>query len=194
MSNWRRLGVLLGLAIVPLGVGWGQVKEEPKTKEPSTHLEAFLAKKGKLVIKDFHELGVIKGKFGARISFDAVMLYEPGMEKESVKGLRVEVKEAGRLERENTSFLDIDEVESLSKAMDYVAGLSAKWKSGGKEYSEAVFSTKGDFQIGFYQKGEEAGAFASSGYVGKTDCFLSLDDLGSVKEIAEKGLQWLRAQ
>jgi hypothetical protein len=128
------------------------------------------------------------------MSFDAIMLDEPGREKESVKGLRVELKEAGELERENTSFLDMDEVESLSKAMDYVAGLSAKWKGEGKEYSEAAFSTKGDFQIGFYQKGGDTGAFASSGYVGKTTCFLSLNDLGSVKVIADKGLEWLRAR
>lgn len=182
--------VLCTLVFLPL-IASAQVKKEGETKEPATKLEEFLAKKGKLIIKDSYALGEVAGRYGS-IEFNALVIYEPGLESQRIRGLKIEVTEEGRYERSNTSFLDLDEIESLSKALEYMTGLSAKWKSTNKEYTEVVFSTKGDFGIGFYQKGIEQTAFSSSGYIGKASCFFSsMEDLSSVKAIADKGLKLL---
>jgi hypothetical protein len=74
-----------------------------------------------------------------------------------IKRLRIEVTEAGKFKKEDTSFLDLDEVESLSKALTYMMELSEKWKGTNRPYTEVVFSTRGSFQIGFYHKGERIG-------------------------------------
>ena len=190
MKKFVRI-VLCVLVLVPLIVS-AQVKKEDKAKEPATKLEAFLAKKGKLIIKEFYDLGQMPGRYGSKVKFTALVIYEPGQESQRVRGLKIEVSEGGRYERSNTSFLDLEEIESLSKGIEYMIGLSAKWKGINKEYTEVVFSTKGDFNIGFYQKGAEQGAFSSSGYIGKVTCFFfSVQDLSSVKAIADRGLKLL---
>ena len=168
-------------------------KKEDKAKEPATKLEAFLAKKGRLIIKEFYDLGEVAGRYGSKIEFTALVIYEPGQESQRVRGLKIEVTEGGRYERSNTSFLDLEEIESLSKAIEYMVDLSAKWKDMNKEYTEVVFSTRGDFQIGFFQQGTKQVAFASSGYIGKASCFFSsMQDLSSVKVLADRGLEILR--
>jgi len=171
---------------------FAQVRGEEKPTEPATKLEAFLVKKGKIVIKDSYELGAIIGRFG-RAEVDALVIYEPGIESARIRGLRVEIKEAGRLERSRTSFLDMEEIESLSKAIKYMADLAEKWKGETREaYTEVTFSTKGDFKVGFYQKGSVRSAYLHSGYIGRATCFMEVGDFGKLKNIIDKGLSILK--
>jgi len=182
--------VFCSFVILPL-IASAQVKKEGEAKEPATKLEVFLAKKGKLIVKDFYKLGEVVCQNG-KIEFSAIVIYEPGQESQRIRGLKIEVTEGGRYEVSHTSFLDLEEIESLSKALEYMAGLSAKWQGIKKEYTEVVFSTKGDFKIGFFQKGTEQVSFSSSGYIGKASCFFSsIQDLSSVKTIVDKGLKLL---
>lgn len=183
--------MLCALMFVPLTAS-AQVKEEAKVEEPATRLEAFLAKKGKLIIKDFYELGEVAGSYGSKIEFDVLVIYEPGQESQRVRGVKIEVSGGGKYERSDTSFLDFEEVESLSKAIEYMVDLLSKWKDINKEYTEVVFSTKGDFQIGFFQKGTQRSVFASSGRIGKATCFFPLERLSSIKSIVGKGLSILK--
>lgn len=183
--------VFSALVLLPL-IASAQVKKEGEYKEPATKLEAFLGKKGELIVKDFYKLGEVAGRYGSKIEFSVLVIYEPGKESQRIRGLKIEVSEGGRYERSNTSFLDLEEIESLSKALEYMGELSARWKDIKKEYTEVVFSTKDDFRIGFYQTGNELTAFSSSGYIVKASCFFSsLQDLNSVKTIVDKGLRLL---
>jgi hypothetical protein len=153
---------------------------------------SYRAKKGRLIVKDFYKLGEVAGVYGSKIEFEGLVIYEPGLESQRIRGLKIKVTGGGRYKRTNTSFLDLEEIESLSKALEYMTGLSAKWRSTNKEYTEVVFSTKGDFNIGFYQIGIKQSAFSSSGYIGKVSCFFSsMKDLSSVKAIVDKGLKLL---
>ncbi|RCK72655.1 MAG: hypothetical protein IGBAC_0466 [Ignavibacteriae bacterium] len=163
-----------------------QTTEEQKLKEPSTKIGAFLAKKGKVVVKDFYRLGTVKGNFGSSMEFSALVIYEPGRESERLRGLKVEINGGGRYERNNSSFLDFDEVESYSKAVSYLTQTASSWKAGSKEYTEVIFSTKDDFSFGFYQKGTEQTCFSESGYVGKATCFFDVDDLKAIQQIVDK--------
>lgn len=70
--------------------------------------------------------------------------------------------------------------------------LSTKWKDIDKEYTEVTFSTRGDFYMGFYQKGRGQTVYSSSGYINNAQCFMALKDLSSMKESIEKGLALLK--
>ncbi|MBP8991441.1 MAG: hypothetical protein KBG82_05630 [Spirochaetes bacterium] len=183
--------VLCALVLLPMIVS-AQGENEGEPKEPPTKLEAFLAKKGNLIVKDFYKLGEVAGRYGSKIEFSALVIYEPGQESQRIRGLKIDITEGGKYERSNTSFLDLEEIESLSKALEYMGDLSAKWQNIKKEYTEVVFSTKDDFNIGFYQIGSEQVSFSTIGYIGKATCFFfSMQDLNSVKTIADKGLKLL---
>ena len=183
--------VLCALVLLPM-IASAQGENEGEPKEPPTKLEAFLAKKGNLIVKDFYKLGEVAGRYGSKIEFSALVIYEPGQESQRIRGLKIDITEGGKYERSNTSFLDLEEIESLSKALEYMGDLSAKWQNIKKEYTEVVFSTKDDFNIGFYQIGSEQASFSTIGYIGKATCFFfSMQDLNSVKTIADKGLKLL---
>ena len=169
-----------------------QVKNEDKEKELATKLELFLAEKGKLIVREYYELGRVRSGSGSTVELNAIVIYEPGQEDEKVRGLRIGVTEGGTNARTRISFLDLEEIEGLSKAIDYMISLSKKWKDVQKEYIEVEFSTQGDFRIGFYQKGIKQKAFSSSGLIGRVSAYLStMEKLSSIKVMADKGLNLL---
>lgn len=179
--------IIIGCCVVFMLASTSAYGQEQSKKEPATRMEQFLSKKGKLIIKDSHEAGVLKGQYGTKITVDALTIYEPGKEKDKIRGLRIEVYEGGRLERSDISFLDMDEVESLSQAISYMITLLQKWQGTNREYTEVIFSTKGDFKLGFYQKGNEVSSFSKSGVIGAASCYFQTNDLSNLKAIIDKG-------
>ena len=183
--------IVIGCCVVFLLISTFAYGQQQTQKEPATKLEQFLAKKGKLIIKDSHEAGVLKGQYGTKITVDALTIYEPGKEADKIRGLRIEVYEGGRLERSDISFLDMDEVESLSQAITYMITLLEKWQGMNREYTEVIFSTKGDFKLGFYKKGSEVSSFSKSGVIGAASCYFQTNDLSQLKAIIDKGTSLL---
>lgn len=180
--------LIISLMFLPL-LAFAQ--EKPKG-EPATKLEQFLSKKGKLIVKDSNNVGQITGQYGTKVDIEALVIYEPGKESERIRGLRIEVHGGGRLERSDTSFLDMDEVESLSQAISYMVRIVEKWKDTSREYTEVIFSTRGDFQLGFYQKATSVNAFAKSGIIGTATCFFPISELPRFKTLIDKGVSVLR--
>lgn len=161
--------------------------EASEKTEPATKLERFFSKKGHLYVKEFYDAGRVSGQYGTNISVKALVVYDPGKEAEKIRGLKIEVYEGGRLEKSNSSFLDIDEVGSLSNALEYMINLIDKFKATNREYTEVIFSTKGEFKVGFYQKGSSFTAFASSGYIREATSFLPVESLSELKAVIDKG-------
>lgn len=185
------IAVLLVVFFFTPGILLAQAKEEEKPKEPPTKLEAFLAKKGKLIVKDEYNVGTLK-KLGT-VEFSAIVLYEPGMESQRIKGMFVKIKESGSVERKRTSFLDLEEIESMSKAITYMADLAEKWKGQTREaYTDVTFSAKGDFQIGFYHAGTKRSVFMYAGYALQTSAFMGVEDFPEIKAILDRGLSLLK--
>jgi hypothetical protein len=125
---------------------------------------------------------------------DALVIYEPGSS-QKVKGLRVEVTESGSLERSNTSFIDLDELQSLSQALSYVSGLSAKWDGQSHDpYTEVTYISKGEFEVGFYQKGKQTRAFITSGLIGSATAYVKTSDLDRLKTMVDQATTLLNSK
>ena len=133
-------------------------------------------------------------EYGSHLTIGTLVLYDPGSPSKKRKGLRIEVKEVGRLKRENTSFLDVDEIEALSKGIAYMSKVASEWKGKPREYTEMIFSTKGDFQVAFYVNKGEFGAFANSGHIGATSAALDQESLSLLKKAADDGLVYLNGR
>lgn len=169
-------------------------QEKQTDQKPPTELEAFLRTKGQIIVKEFHDVRAISGEYGGHLSIETLVLYDAGSPSHKRKGLRVEVKEAGRMERENTSFLDLDEIEALSKGIAYMSKVTDEWKGTPREYTEMIFSTKGNFQVGFYVNKGQLVAFAKSGHIGATTAILDTASLNLLKKAADDGLVYLNGR
>ena len=86
---------------------------------PATKIEAFSSKTGIVMIRAFSIIGRIRGQ--GLVTIDAREFRDASSPSQGVYGIAVEVKEAGRLERESRSFIDLDESDSLVRGLDYIA-------------------------------------------------------------------------
>jgi len=169
-------------------------QERVTQQKASTELELFLQTKGHIIVKEFHEIGKISGQHGTGLTLGTLILSEPGSYSKKMKGLRVEVMGTGKTDREHTSFLDIDELATIIKGLAYMSTLSDEWRDKPIEYTEVAVSTKGDFRVGFFIRKGELHAFVRSGFIGRSaDAALSMDSLGTLKTLSERGLEYLNS-
>jgi hypothetical protein len=151
---------------------------------PVIKIEAFLAKKGKLIIRDVFAIAEFPSARGDRIRFAAVTAYEPNQEASKVKGMRIDVIDThGNSQR---LFFDLDEIAGLIKAAGYMSENTITWRGQIKEFSEISYTTKSDFKFGFLQKGQQQTPFISTG-PNSEPCFLrSMDDIKLISDNAAK--------
>jgi hypothetical protein len=177
----------------------GQVQASPKAQPsqdaapPATKLEAFLGKKGQMIIKDSYSLSPMVSRFGS-VNMDVLLIYEPGSSIKT-KGLRVEITERGDLERSNTSFIDVDELHGLSDALAYMIGLAQKWNGQSHSpYTEVIYTSKGELQTGFFQTGTKSNAFLRSGTIGSATAFFNTPDLTKIKAEVDEAIATLESK
>ena len=185
--------ILINLLIVLLSssVILSQVEDEEKSKESSTKIETFLSQKNIMIIKDSYKLGELNVK--GRITFSALVIYQPGKENNRIKGIMVVADEFSTVKKKsNVSYLDMDELENFSKAVSYMIELSGKWENVDREpYTVVKYTTEGNFKLGFYQDGDDRMVFATCGTVFPASVFLQIEDLTQINSFIENGISIL---
>jgi hypothetical protein len=157
---------------------------------PATKIEAFLAKKGKLVIREVYAITEFPSARGDRIRFVAVTAYEPNQEASKVKGMRIDVIDThGNLQR---LFFDLDEIAPLVKALGYMSENVITWRGQVKEFAEMSYSTKNDFKVGFLQKVQQQTPFISTGPGNDLIFLRSTEDIKLIGENATKCVDKLK--
>jgi hypothetical protein len=172
---------------------------------PATKLEAFLGKRGLLVIRDFQESGKIeqtrKSQFSKEMLTDyyvmvtALTVYEPGKETASLKGLQVSmsdfrgVTKYGTGFRSGLSFVDLEEADSLSKALQYLVDLADKWKGQDVGSKEAYFTTKDDLKVLLAQTNAKPASFYLT--IDGNSITLSLKEISQLKMSVDIGVKLL---
>src|ERR1035437_7393021 len=117
MLMCRTVGALT--ALFWIGSAVAQDQAEQKTP-PATKLEAFQSRTGVGLIRGYSTVGTLRA-VGSEVSVDA-REFRDGSNPNSPRaiGVAITVKETGRLERENTSYVDLDEIDSLLKGIEYI--------------------------------------------------------------------------
>jgi hypothetical protein len=104
----------------------------------------------------------------------------------------IEVKESGRLENSNRSFIDYDEVDALLTGLNYISQVTPSVTKLGM--FEAMYKTKGYFSATAYSsKSGKIEAAVSSGYIRASSVFLSLQQLGELRTLIAQAKQKLDA-
>jgi hypothetical protein len=155
-------------------------KGEIAAATPKTKLEAFERQTGTVIIRGFTTVGSVRGIYGGTASVEAREFTNATTGKQEF-GIVVEVKEAGRLEREDRSYIDYDEIESLLRGIDYVV----KIDSSATKLADfqADYHTKGDLTITTFSSGSDVKAAITSGRIGSVDVIITTADLQQFRNL-----------
>lgn len=172
--------LIITLFVFASSIASAQEQVDGPKNPPATKLEAFSARTGIVMIKGFSTVGVVNGM--GKVSIDAREFRDASNPKSAQYGVAFEVKESGRLERENTSFIDEDEVDSLIKGLEYISKIQKNVTT--MENFEAQYRTKGDLSLTVFSgRGGDISLAVSSGRIGKTSAFLKLSDAENIRTL-----------
>ncbi len=104
-------------------------------------------------------------------------------------GIVIDVKESGKFENSDRSFIDYDEIDPLLNGIDYIS----KIKSDTTRLSnfEAIYKTKGNFNVVTFSSSGKIDAAVKSGYIRPATAYLSLQQLINLRELVQKAKQKL---
>lgn len=149
--------------------------------KPKTKLESFLGQDGVVIVHGFSTIGTVKGSYGSTISVDSKEFTNPSSGRKEY-GITVEVKETGRLERENTSYVDYDEIESLLKGLEYINKID-KSVTKLNEF-QADYRSKSDLRLStFSSSNGETQLAIRSGTIGAATAYFKKDQIKQIQDL-----------
>lgn len=144
---------------------------------PKTKIEAFQAQTGAVVIKGYSEIGKVNAMGSAEVS---AMEFTDASTSKKQSGVLIEIKAAGRLENEDRSFIDYDEINALLEGLDYIGRATGDVTKLGQ--FEATYKTKGYFSAtAFNDASGKISAAVKSGYIRPATAYLSLEQLKELR-------------
>jgi len=154
---------------------------------PKTKIEAFQVQTGTVVIKGYSEIGRVSAMGSVEVS---AMEFTDASTNKKQTGVLIEIKESGRLENKDRSFIDYDEVDALLKGLDYISKATADVTKLGQ--FEATYKTKGNFSATTYNNSSgKIAAAVKSGYIRPATAFLSLEQLNNLRDLIVQAKQKL---
>lgn len=179
-----RKRVLIAIFLITLLTGIGEAQQQRSdaatTTAPKTKLEAFEAQTGTVIIRGFSNVGSIRGLYGTSIDVEAREFTNATSGRKEY-GITVTVKETQRLERDSTSYIDYDEIDSLLRGIDYIGKIKRDVTT--LQEFQADYRTKGDLSVSTFTSGPNVMAAIKSGTVGETTAYLKLDDLAAFRKV-----------
>ncbi len=154
---------------------------QERQKEPATKVEQFQAKRGSVIILGFSPIGKLEDQYGNMTSIE-VREFTDAATGTKEYGVLVEIKETGRVERVQSSFVDTDELDSLIKGIEYIGRLD-KSVTKLKDF-QADYKTRGDFTVSSYStsKGDVAASIKCGSYA-RASAYYTLPDLVKIRDL-----------
>jgi len=174
MKKYIVILILISASFSSAQPAQSQVKEQPKTQ-----LEAFAAETGAVIIKGYTDIGKVTGTGAVEVDCREFTNAQSGRKS---YGMVINVKESGRLERNDNSFIDFDEIPSLISGIDYIGKIN-KYVTKLQNF-EATYTTKGDFAITIFNNAKgELGIAVRSGRFGRASAYLTMQQLGQLRSL-----------
>lgn len=167
--------------------------EQSKGKEESgTNVGRFLAKRGLLLMRESREIGTVKCDYGNRIIISSLIISAASaslIRGETSFGVRFDLTDENG-QAQGGAFLDLDELDELIAALNFVGTLAKDLLNQERDYTEVAYSTKDNMRFGFYQLHGQQQAFIDvTGY--GNSIFISVLKLQSVRQTIENAMKHL---
>lgn len=178
---------LIAIALMLFCVSTGHAQETKTEQQPKTKLETFEAQIGTAIIKSFTTIGSVTGT--GSVSVDCREIINAASDQKQ-HGIVIEVSSAGRLERQDRSFIDYEEIDPLLKGIDYI--LTVNRNATKLDNFEAVYKTKDDLRvITFSSSSGKIEAAVSSGYISPATAYFSTEKLVQLRGLIAQAKQKL---
>lgn len=143
----------------------------------ATQVEALLAAPNTLLVTDYY---YIDTSFGPNLRIDAVIVEAIGSPVRA-KGLRVQVRDKeNRSRQEGTSYMDLDELTTLSSALTSMAERAEKWTGhDDRRSTELSFTSAGGFRLAIRQSARLPRAYLSTGLLDPVATSIDISELGT---------------
>jgi hypothetical protein len=162
------------------------------TPEIATNIESLLATPNVVLVTDYYRIDM---RFGPNMRIDAVIV-EAVDSKTRLRGLRVQVRDVeNRNRQEGTSFLDIDEITRLSRALTSMAALAEKWTGqDDRQATELSFTSAGGFRLAIRQSARVPRAYLSTGLLDPVVTSIEVAELVTLKQAFDQALAILNGK
>jgi hypothetical protein len=157
----------------------------------ATRIESLLATPNLLLAADYYRIDM---RFGPNMRIDAVVVEAVGS-RTRLKGLRVQVRDNdNRNRQEGTSFIDIEELASLTRGVSSMADLAAKWANDDRQATELSLTTAGGFRLAVRQSARIPRAYLSTGLLDPVITSIEIAELPTLKQAFEQALAILNSK
>lgn len=158
--------------------------------QPVTNLGRFLAQRGLLLMKEWHNFGTLDCKVALLTIKSVIIAIARTQGGERQYGLSMEAYLGGTQHTDN-AFIDFDELDGLVGALVYFRAVAQKLAGQQRDYTEFIFTTKDGIRLGFYQTEErEQKAFVDLSGVGR-NVFFSTKKLDELRDKIEEAKRYL---
>jgi hypothetical protein len=156
-----------------------------------TKIETLLATPGAMLAADYY---TIEMRFGPSVRIDAVVVTDVDT-KTRARGLRVQVRDEGASHLEGVSFLDLEEISTLSHALESMADLTAKWTGrDDRRATDLSFASAGGLRVDVHQSGRVQKIFLTTGAADPVTTSFDVSDIHTLKQAFDQGLALLNTK
>lgn len=145
-------------------------------------------------MRESREIGTVKCNYGQKINISALIISaasSASVRGEKNYGIRFEEMNEGQVQ--GGAFLDFDEVEEFTAALDFVDTLAKQMVQQQRDYTEVTYSTKDNIKFGFYQsEGQQQAYVDVKGY--GDSVFLDMEKLQTLRQIVDRARKHLIAR
>ena len=153
-----------------------------ETNSPKTMLENFESQTGAVIIKGLLDVGIVKGLGSVAVECREFLNASTSRRQ---FGVIVDVTESGRLDRSRRSYLDLDEIDSLLKGIDYICKLDKTAVS--LPDFEASYTTKGGLRVlVFTNKSGKLESAVDAGGFGSATAYLTIEQLSKLRSLLQE--------
>jgi hypothetical protein len=154
-------------------------KDSITTSKTGTKLEAFHLKTGVVIIRGFSRIDRLGGLYGSRITVEAKEVVDASTGSRQ-QGITIAVHDAGTSERENTSYVDYDELTGLLGGLDYIGKLDKTVTR--LDNWQADYRTKGDLSVSTFSSTDGSTLVSvTSGTIAGTTAYYHSSDLPALR-------------
>ncbi len=166
-----------------------QLAKKDPGKGPATELGKLLNERGRLLKKEFHEFAKLRA-YSTTLTVNTLIFSFPRSDtNRRIFGVKLDQESEDSYDE--SAFLDFDEMEEMLRAIKFLYEVAMENEGKHGEYSEYIYSTKDEVQVGFFQTqdGEQRAFFDVE--PGGGMLFLSFEQLREVFDGLKRAYQYL---